>query len=870
MELLERAPVLTELDRLLRLATGGQGSLVFLGGEAGAGKTSVVSHFSQSIGQTVTLFEGACDALSTPQPLGPVLDIAHALGGELDLLLRRAAPRDQVFRAFLQRVTGAGAALVIFEDVHWADEATLDLLRYLGRRLALTRTLLIATYRDDEIGAAHPLRVVLGDLATMVGVQRLTVPSLSEAAVRMLAAGSTIDAGDLYRATTGNPFFVTEVLASASQAIPASVRDAVLARASRLSVAGKALIDVAAIIEPPISPRLLATVRGGDLDALEECVAVGMLRPHELDIAFRHDLARQAVLQAMPAWRRQLLHERVLATLIRDGWGADDLAQLAHHAEGAADGEAVLTYAPDAARRAASLRSHREAAAQYARALRWASALRAEQRAELLGAYSYECYLTEQHSDALQARAEALANWRQAGDRRNEGETLRWLSRLHWFLGQQAAAAQAGREAIEVLETLPAGPELAMAYSNQAQLKMLIYDDDAAILWGERAIALAEALGDIATLTHALNNVGTARLHRGDEQGRLLLERSLSLAHQAGLEEHVARALVNLAFSAAVVFDLERAARYLEEGLAYCTEHDLDTWRYYLQGWEAGLYLVRGRWAEAAQKALALLEQPRVAPVTRIVALVVLGRVRARRGDPDAMHALDEALALATSTEELQRLGPVHAARAEAAWLAGDLALVRLEATAVLDLAIRYREAWLAGELAAWNRRGGGQETAPSWIALAPPFALQIAGRWREAAADWQERGCPYEAALALGDGTDENALRQAIAALEALGARPAAQILAQRLRALGARGIPRGPRPSTRQNAAQLTAREIEVLALAGAGLRNTEIAARLYLSTKTVGHHISAALAKLGAHTRTEAAREARRLGILAQDGE
>lgn len=501
MELLERAPLLQELDRLLQQAVSGQGSLVFLGGEAGAGKTSVVSHFCRAQGQDSVVLEGACDALSTPRPLGPLLDMAHLLGGELDGMLRKAAPRDQVFRAFLASVTSAARpTLVVFEDVHWADEATLDLLRYLGRRLAAARMLLIATYRDDEIGTTHPLRVVLGDLATTATVRRLAVRPLSEQAVRTMAAGSALDPSTLYQATAGNAFFVTEVLAGAKQGIPATVRDAVLARAARLSAGGRTLIEAGAVIGSPIAPHLLASVLGNSLEALEDCIMGGVLRAHGTDFAFRHELVRQAVLEAISASRLRSLHRGVLAALRQAGWREDDLARLAHHAEGAGDGEAVLIYAPAAARRAASLKAHREATAQYARALRWASARMPEARATLLEAYAYECYLTDRHEDALRAREEALAIWRQAGNRRKEGETLRWLSRLHWFMGRHREAAQAGRAAVAVLEVLPPGPELAMAYSNRAQLHMLAHEHDEAITWGERAIALAEASGDIATL----------------------------------------------------------------------------------------------------------------------------------------------------------------------------------------------------------------------------------------------------------------------------------------------------------------------------------------------------------------------------------
>ena len=869
MELLERDTFLADLERLLADAAAGRGRLVFVGGEAGVGKTAFVGRVAESARKTARVLVGACDPMSTPRPLAPVLDIAATVGGTLERLLADSGqPRHRILRAILGELSGGlRPTLAVFEDAHWADEATLDLLRFVGRRCGAARLLLIVTYRDDEVGPTHPLRVVLGDLATAAPVRRLSLPCLSEAAVRRLAEGSALDPVELHRRTAGNPFFATEALASGSDAIPATVRDAVLARASRLSKAGRATLDAAAVIGAHGEAWLLAEVAGRDAPGLRDCVAAGMLRVDGDGFAFRHELARDAVLEALPTVRQLALHRRALQALrSRAPTASDTLPRLAHPPEGAGDAPAVLEYAVAAARRASTLHAHRQARAQYARARRFADALAPVERAGLLEAYAYECYLTEAVDDAIAARQEALRIWRERGDDLRIGSALGWLSRCYWYAGRNAEAEAAARGALDILEALPPGRELAMAYSSQAALRMLARDADAAILWSEKAIELADRLDDRETLAHALNNLGTARLVRGVDGGWQALARSIRIAVDADLEDHVARGYSNLGSANGEVYEFPIADLYLVEGIAYCVERDLDAHRDYMMAWRAICRFFQGRWAEAADLAAGVLHETDLAAPTRIMALVALARIRVRRGDPEADPLLDEALALARRTDALQRLVPVHVARAEAAWLRGDPGRAAAEADAIYPRAVESTYPWLVGPLAYWRWRAGGVTSPPSWIAR--PFALQIAGQWREAATEWDSRTCPYEAAESRATGDDPEALRQALGDLERLGARPAAARVSRRLRELGVRDIPRGPRPATRANPARLTAREAEVVRLVALGLRNGEIAERLSVTAKTVDHHVSAALSKLGARSRLEAVKEAARLGLLEHE--
>jgi DNA-binding CsgD family transcriptional regulator len=862
LELLERAWYLAALQRALDAANTGSGRMVLLGGEAGAGKTALLREFCAQPSRARVIW-GACERLFTPRALGPFLDISDRVGGELaDVAASRVMPHD-LLSALVAELRRRDPTVLVIEDVHWADEGTLDVLKLLARRVGELPVLALVSFRDDQLGPADQLQVVLGELAGTPAVERHHLPPLSLSAVRELARASGADAERLFERTAGNPFFVTEALAAPGADVPETVRDAVLARVAHLHPAPRRLLEAVAVVPSRIELWLLEAVAAEDMAELETCLRSGMLRYESGLVAFRHELARLAVEEAIGPSRRLQLHRLVLRALSGASRERVDPARLSHHADAAGDVEAVLRWAPVAGERAAALSAHRQAAQQYALSLRHADALPPERRAELWERLSYEYYLTQQISEAVQARERALSLHEAQGDRVREGDAHRWLSRLAWFAADNARAVREGRRAVELLEGAPPGPELAMAYSNMSQLYMLAGDLPGAVDAGRLAIELAERLGERETLVHALNNVGAAEVNARVAGGAEKIERSLALALEAGLEEHAARAYTNLGAGAVVNREYASAERHLLAGMAYVEEHDLDAWRAYMAGWVARLHFDRGRWNEAAECAAGVVRDRRVAAPSRITPLVVLGQLRARRGDPDPWSPLDEALELSRNAAELQRLGPVAAARAEARWLEGNATMVAQETDETLVLALELADTWVLGELWSWRRRAGVVDRVDV-SAVAEPFALELDGDWHAAARLWEEIGCPYEAALAWIETGDEPALREALAVFQRLEAAPAARATVQRLRNRGVRSIGRGPRRSTIDNPGQLTSRQIEILALVADQLTNAEIAARLFITPKTVEHHVSAILGKLGVQSRHQAAAEAVKLGV------
>ena len=858
VRLLERGACLAALAGYAREARQGGGRLVLVAGEAGIGKSALVEQLRNDLPDARWSW-GACDGLFTPRPLGPLFDWAGQLGGELEALCQAGAAREDLFRALLRQVSEPGTlSVLVVEDIHWADEATVDLLRFLGRRLRDAPVLLIATYRGEDLAADDPLRAALGEIARQRSTRRMDLAPLSADAVRILVGGTGLDAAELYWLTSGNPFYVTEVVQAGLGAVPASARDAVLARAARLGGGSREVLDVAALTGARVELDLLTSVIACPLPVLDELLASGLLAVDGQWLGFRHEIARLAVEQAVAPHRRAGMHARILAGLGLLGCGDD--ARMAFHAEGAGDRPAVLRHAPRAARQAAELASHREAAAQYERALRFTAGADPAVIAGLYDGLGFELMLIGRLQDAADAGERALGLWRQAGNRVREGGTLRNLSYALQPLGRGPDSVAAAEAAVTVLEPLGPTVELARAYSSLARRRMLNAEHQAAIELAVRAQAIAGPLGALDVLSDALNTQGCSVKRMGGEWTSYL-RRALDVALSAGLDHQAGQAFMNLHGSYVDQRRFAEAERYFTDGVAYCEEHDLGLGTGFLRAERAAALERTGRWDEAVALSTALLSSADLSPLDRFRPLHVLGVIRVRRGEPGAWEHLDEAAATADASGEPQSIIPVRLARAEAQWLQGELRLAVREAE-LADEAAAGSDGWERGEIAVWLRRTRSDRSPRG--ELAEPYRLLVAGEWAEAARLLAGLDCPYEAALALHDANEEAPLRQALKLLTKFGAAAAAQLTRHKMRQLGIRAIPAGPRAATQTDPLGLTRREREVLDLICAGHGNAEIAAKLFLSTRTVDHHVSAVLVKLDAPTRSAAAAHAARLGL------
>jgi len=719
--------------------------------------------------------------------------------------------------------------------------------------------LLIATYRDDELAASYPLRMALGDLAVQRCTRRVDLAPLSAAAVAALAAGSGLDAAELHRVTGGNPFYVTETLRTGLDQVPRSAVDAVLARVAALGPGARDVLHAAALIGSVVEPWLLEQAASCPPSVVDELVDRRLLSADGAVLRFRHEIARRAVAQEIPAHRQPAIHARLLAALLAAG--STDHARLAFHAEAAGDGPATLEHATLAGRHAAGLGSHREAAAQFQRALRVADG---EPPAVLAGRYDAlagELSVIDSWDAAAAAYERALSLWRTAGDQLREGDILQKLSVTLWRLCRAREAGDASTAAVRTLEPLGPSVELARAYASAAAdlAGQARFAETMAL--ARQAETLAAEFDAFGLQAYTLNLQAWAALAFGEDWApRLHQALDIALSHGAAYE--AGHTYTNLHEINCAERRYAASEPYYLAGAAHCEENDLWVYLTCLQGVRSTTVERLGRWDEAVELGETVLARIVSSPVNRMIPQGALGRILARRGAAGAWAYLDDAMAAADGTGDPQYVVPMRLSLAEAHWLAGDLAAAHRDAVLAGLAAADGAYPWLRGEAAAWIRRTGTSPIPAGEIAA--PYRMELDGDWRGAAKAHDDLGCGYDAALALLSSGEEEALRQALDICEDLGATATARLVRRTMRRLGIRSIPAGQRAATRSDPAGLTRREREVLALICAGRTDAEIAAELFISAKTASHHVSAVLGKLGVSNRRAAAAKAARLGL------
>ncbi|HET7667013.1 MAG TPA: AAA family ATPase, partial [Mycobacterium sp.] len=520
MKLIERTEQLGRLRARADGARAGRGAMLIVSGESGAGKTAFIESFVDDWVRDERVLWGVCDPLPTPRPLGPIRDLAHRLAPVSAQLLERSDVPYDIFAALHEDLSRAPSVLVL-DDLHWADQGTIDLLRFVLRRISLSSSLIIGIMRDDEIGANHRMRELLGDIARSPRAESLAIPPLSVEAVESLVGERAVDAAWLHSVTGGNAFFVCEMLDHHGEDLPTTVRDAVLARTAGLDPAAWDLLNLLTC-SPGVIPDYLLADLGVTLPASRALAEAGLIRRSSRGVAFRHDLCRLAIRSVIPPGAEPRLHRRLIDAY--ESTGHVDPAVLTHHALGASDIDRIRRYASEAGVAAARSGAHTQSTEFFTVALDQGGTLDQQNEAELLEQLAWEFYLTDRLADAIAACRRAMRIRRELGQSAAVSANHHSLAVYQWYNADRRQAEGHAAEAISVLDADVEDAEqlvqLGHAFAMQAYLAVQATDLDRAKALIDRAREIADRTGDsdLMIRVRLIDNYGVVL--NGDDSGR--------------------------------------------------------------------------------------------------------------------------------------------------------------------------------------------------------------------------------------------------------------------------------------------------------------------------------------------------------------
>ncbi|MFD1948420.1 ATP-binding protein [Nocardioides aestuarii] len=857
MQLLERGSELERLDAAVeQAAAGGPGAGFAISGDSGAGKSAVVAATCETATR-LRVLRGHCDPLLTPRPLGPVRDLFDSAGRAL--LAQQGALLSEVCEAAYD-LARTEPTLLVVEDLHWVDAASVEVLRFLVRRVEAMPVVLVMTYRDLEIGPGHPARSLLGDVAALEGVTPLALSPLSVDAVRQLVAHTSLDAALVHDVTGGNPFFVTEVAKEPHRPMPASVRDAVLARTHEIPASDFEILQLVASAPDHVDDRVLPRL-GVDLPSLRRLDETGLLNRAAEGIVFRHELARLAIESTIPVGGAARLHARLLEAL--EGLEPRNPAVLTHHAVAAHDAPKASAYARQAAAEAISAGAHGEAAAFFEIALQHLGAEPPAERAQLLVDLAFQQYMTGQLPKAIRNVEATFPLWAQANDLAGEARAHAAVAIYEYYNARRRHADLHLDAASTIAQD--AGDALTFRHARISAAYLAYMSSDDSAVTDHMALATAPGIDDGQDLLRLRRRLieDVTDLSAGREEARDRILDDVDDSRRQGFDELASTLYSQLSYLDVEQGRLTAAERLLDQSLPFTVERDIPICRQWQTGVRSRLHLGKGRWNAALEDAETVLGTEGGMQVALLWPFVVTALVPLRRGQGFPREQLERAWTLADSLDEPLRRLAVLAALAEVAWMIGeeDPRVHDLAPRGLTDLS-RPATAWSSAALATWLRRLGLPVEMP---ADAPtPFRLAIEGRHAEAASWWHTAGDSFQEAMTLSDSPDAQHRLAAVAVLDRLGAVGTADRLRAQLRAEGVGAVPQRPREATRANPGGLTNRQLDVARLVARGLSNSEIAAALYISPKTADHHVSAILGKLGLESRRAVARKAEQLGL------
>jgi DNA-binding CsgD family transcriptional regulator len=581
-------------------------------------------------------------------------------------------------------------------------------------------------------------------------------------------------------------------------------------------------------------------------------------------ISFKHELYRRTIETSLSPVIRRDINKRMLDILVENGGQSKEMERIIHHAKNAGENEIVVKYSPLAAREAASVGAHLEAAKLYLTAIEYYQEKDKNALIDFYKAYAYECYLTNQVKEGIVYIRKALSFLELKNDILGMSTCLHLLSWLWWFDGNGKKAVESARKNIELLADQPVSSNTAMAFAHLGRLKMLSDKTDECLLWSERAMAIAKELADEKIICYTLNSMGNmfAKNISTRKKGLELSQQSMAIAVKINHEEYIGHAHANLAANAVRMKDYENAKKILEAALQYLEERDIDLGTKYLLAYETRLALETGNWTKADSIVSNFINNDDLPPIGKIGVLIVAASIRMRRGEDGALPFLLEAMDKALNTGEPQRIAPAMTAILEYEWITGQHVIEKPVLEDVINMIEQRGNIYENSAFAFWLFKARKQKLQLK--EFFEGYRTENESMALKASALWKQLGCPYEQAITLFEGSEDNK-KEAIGIIQKLGADAIYEKMKFEMRASGIKSIPRGIRKSTKSNPANLTEREVGVLQLLKDGLQNKEIATKLFISPKTVDHHISSIFFKLDVNSRRKAVHEASRLEII-----
>ncbi len=865
MVLLERENELSLLKKIADDCVNQQSSIVSIQGEAGIGKSSLVNHFLDALGNDFCICRGFCESLFTPRPFGPVYDMRS----ELVIDFPDSMDQDNksvVFESFRKAIQSkARPVVLLFEDVHWADEATLDLIKFLGRRIEQFQCLLILTYRDNELGKTHPLTRVLAELASKK-LQRVNVAPLSKEVVLELAANYDLSGERLYHLTKGNPFFVFTLLKSKSLEVSENLRDFIISGLYNVSSSEREILKLISLFPQKTEVETLGTISTiTDVsDCIDSLVAKEFIQTDGIDIYFRHDLVRLAIYDSIYPIEKLNYHKKILSAILENSNSKIVLSNIVHHAIKSRNLQVIQKYAPKAALEASKWGAHIQAFNLYKIAIENIQDKYTEAHAELLEAFSYECYLTNHMSEGIKAAQSLIDIWSEV-DPLKTGNAYMLSSRLYWFSGQGDKALLHGKKAIEILENCaPESVFLANSYAHYGHILTISFSLRQAYKWNNRTLDLSKTIEESNVNTFARSNNALLDIHNSLEtyrNGLNNLKKSLNAAIDIKDQGLVGRIYVNLYFNYVLTGNIDVAQQIIGEIKKFFIDNDLDLFFYVIKSLESLMYRFKGDWPMALEIADDTLQSRHDNHYTSFAATFNKSIIMARVGDANALSFLSKGCELALQSRTYQFAVPMATAVLEYEWIVGEEFPDRSIIDFSLEMTKTHDSIWYDGLFNYWlEKRGMRPITKVGWTTSE---LSKYHSDLKETMSIWSMT-IPYYKALQLCDG-DNNDKKKAFDLLQGLGAKSTIKRLKKQLRAQGVKQIPRGIRPSTKNNPEQLTNRQLEILNLLKEGLTNVEIGDKLFISSKTVDNHVSAVLERLNAESRAKAVLIAREKGII-----